>query len=96
MHPARSAGGLLSRRTDPVSRCPPPRTATPRPRVHRAAEVVQRVGRASGSAGAMGAMLVLLGLAFWFGASAATVAHWSANLLLSVAFLSLINAVGKA
>jgi len=54
------------------------------------------VGRASGSAGAMGAMLVLLGLAFWFGASAATVAHWSANLLLSVAFLSLINAVGKA
>jgi multisubunit Na+/H+ antiporter MnhG subunit len=54
------------------------------------------VGRASGSAGAMGAMLVLLGLAFWFGASAATVAHWSANLLLSVTFLSLINAVGKA
>jgi multisubunit Na+/H+ antiporter MnhG subunit len=64
--------------------------------VHGAAEVVQRAGRASGSAGAMGAMLVLLGLAFWFGASAATVAHWSANLLLSVTFLSLINAVGKA
>lgn len=54
------------------------------------------MGRASGSAGAMGAMLVLLGLAFWFGASAATVAHWSAKLLLSVTFLSLINAVGKA
>jgi MFS transporter, SP family, galactose:H+ symporter len=30
------------------------------------------------------------------GASAATVANWSANLLISVTFLSLINAVGKA
>lgn len=46
------------------------------------------MGRASGLAGAMGSMLVLLGIAFWFGASAATVANWSANLLLSVTFLS--------
>jgi SP family galactose:H+ symporter-like MFS transporter len=87
----------------------------------------------------MGSMLVLLGLAFWFGAatwgawvlvillgyvacyslsisplfwlmsaevfpnrlrgagaSAATVANWSANLLISVTFLSLINAIGKS
>jgi MFS transporter, SP family, galactose:H+ symporter len=87
----------------------------------------------------MGSMLVLLGLAFWFGAStwgtwvlvillvyvacyslsisplfwlmsaevfpnrlraagasAATVANWGANLLISVTFLSLINAVGKS
>jgi MFS transporter, SP family, galactose:H+ symporter len=30
------------------------------------------------------------------GASAATVANWGANLLISVTFLSLINAVGKS
>jgi hypothetical protein len=30
------------------------------------------------------------------GASAATVANWSANLLISVTFLSLINAIGKS
>jgi MFS transporter, SP family, galactose:H+ symporter len=30
------------------------------------------------------------------GASAATVANWSANLLISVTFLTLINAIGKS
>jgi len=53
----------------------------------------------------MGSMLVLLGVAFGVGAkswgfgvvaSASSVANWSANLLITVTLLSLINAVGKS